>query len=61
MKNLRYYKEGDDLYAEMLNAIGRAKVSIDIESYIFANDDIGNAFFNLLKVKTKQNPTFWPR
>lgn len=55
MKCLKYYKEGDDLYLDMINGIRCAKISIDIESYIFANDDIGNDFMSLLKTKAKQN------
>lgn len=55
MQNLRYYKEGDELYTDMLKAINNAKSSIDIECYIFANDTLGNVFFDLLKTKAQQN------
>jgi cardiolipin synthase len=36
--------EGDDLYAAMLGAISRARHSIMLESYIFADDEIGRRF-----------------
>jgi cardiolipin synthase len=52
---LKYYKEGDDLYTEMLNTIECAKVSVDIESYIFEIEGIGNDFIKLLKDKANQN------
>ena len=55
MKDLKYYKEGDYLYSDMLDKIRDASKSIDIESYIFANDDIGSDFISILKIKAKQN------
>ena len=54
MKNLKYYIEGDLLYADMLKAIDGAKFSIDIESYIFANDEVGENFIQLLLKKHVQ-------
>ncbi|MGB9429011.1 MAG: phospholipase D-like domain-containing protein [Gammaproteobacteria bacterium] len=36
--------EGDELYGAMLDAISRARHSIKLESYIFADDEIGRRF-----------------
>jgi cardiolipin synthase A/B len=38
------YTEGDSLYTQMLDLIGAARDSIKLESYIFADDDIGRRF-----------------
>ncbi|MGH8278443.1 MAG: phospholipase D-like domain-containing protein [Gammaproteobacteria bacterium] len=38
------YTEGDALYAAMLEAIAAAQHSVKLESYIFANDDVGRRF-----------------
>lgn len=54
MQNLKYYIEGDLLYADMLKAIDKATMSINIESYIFANDEVGNNFIQLLLKKHTQ-------
>ncbi len=40
----RLYTEGDLLYARMLAVIGAACHSIKLESYIFADDEIGRRF-----------------
>lgn len=40
--------EGDTLYAAMLDAINSAAVCVRLESYIFANDEVGNAFIDAL-------------
>ncbi|KGD66089.1 phospholipase D/transphosphatidylase [Alcanivorax nanhaiticus] len=42
------FTEGDDLYASMLSAIAGAKESIRLESYIFADDAVGNRFCQAL-------------
>jgi len=54
MQNLKYYTEGDLLYADMLKAIDNATTSIDIESYILANDEVGENFIQLLLKKHEQ-------
>jgi cardiolipin synthase len=54
MQSLKYYNEGDELYNDMLSSINHAKYSIDLECYIFAVDDIGQDFINLLITKSKQ-------
>ena len=43
-RRLRVFTEGDRLYAAMLGAIRRARRSIKLESYIFADDEIGRQF-----------------
>ena len=48
MTDLKYYNEGDILYQDMLSAIRGAHHSIDLECYIFANDDLGKQFFKAL-------------
>jgi len=40
----RLYTEGDELYASMLEAIRQARHSVKLESYIFADDEIGRRF-----------------
>jgi cardiolipin synthase A/B len=40
----RVYVEGDSLYAEMLAVIAAARLSIKLESYIFADDEVGRRF-----------------
>ncbi len=42
------YFEGDELYAAMLDAINGATRCVRLESYIFANDEVGNAFIDAL-------------
>ena len=42
------YTEGDSLYAQMLAVIGTARHSIKLESYIFADDEIGRRFAKAL-------------
>jgi len=44
----RLYIEGDDLYAAMLAAIKAASNSIQLETYIFADDEIGRRFADAL-------------
>lgn len=38
------FTEGDELYAAMLESIRGARRTVRMESYIFANDEIGRAF-----------------
>jgi len=45
---IRVYTEGDSLYASMLEAIHSAKQSVKLESYIFADDEIGRRFIAAL-------------
>ncbi|VAW37315.1 Cardiolipin synthetase, partial [hydrothermal vent metagenome] len=54
MKNLKYYTEGDALYADVHSAINAATHCINIESYIFANDATGKEFIQLLYKKIAQ-------
>lgn len=42
------YSEGDELYAAMLTAINDARHSILMETYIFADDEIGRQFTDAL-------------
>lgn len=42
------YVEGDELYAAMLDRIAAAKKTIRLESYIFADDEIGRRFADRL-------------
>ena len=42
------FTEGDVLYAHMLEQIGAARYSIKLESYIFADDEIGRRFATAL-------------
>ena len=53
MTSLAYFAEGDVLYQSMLRSIADAKTSIDLESYIFANDDTGNMFVDVLNAQAK--------
>lgn len=51
---LRVYTEGDRLYAAMLSAIRAARRSIKLESYIFADDEIGRRFIAALGERAAQ-------
>lgn len=55
MKKLAYYTEGDHLYQNMLDAISGANKTIDIESYIFSDDEIGHQFLSRLFMKSLMN------
>ncbi len=44
----RLFTEGDELYDTMLEAISRARKGIRLESYILADDEIGNRFVEAL-------------
>lgn len=45
------FTEGDELYKAMLEAISNSRSSIRLESYIFADDEIGRRFADLLVEK----------
>lgn len=45
---IRVYTEGDSLYTAMLAAIAGARRSIKLESYIFADDEVGRRFIDAL-------------
>ena len=47
-ESFRVFIEGDALYASMLRSIERAQDSIQLESYIFADDIVGQAFCRAL-------------
>jgi len=46
--DLKLFIEGDELYHDMLNKISAAQHSIQLESYIFAYDEIGQDFIAAL-------------
>lgn len=46
--SIRVYTEGDRLYTAMLAAIRSARTSVELESYIFADDEIGRRFIAAL-------------
>lgn len=50
---LRLFIEGDELYATMLAAIGNARHSVKLESYIFADDEIGRKFAAALSARAR--------
>ena len=50
---IRVYTEGDRLYAAMLAAIRSARRSIKLESYIFADDEIGRSFIAALTARAR--------
>jgi len=45
---LKLYTEGDELYDAMLNSMFAASQRIQLESYIFADDEIGRRFMTVL-------------
>ena len=45
------FTEGDDLYRSMLAAITEARTSVRLETYIFADDEIGRSFAEVLAEK----------
>ncbi len=47
------FVEGDYLYTSMLATIASAKHTVSLESYIFADDQIGNLFANALVERAK--------
>lgn len=50
---IRVYTEGDALYAAMLTAIRSAQASIELESYIFADDEVGRRFIAALDERSR--------
>jgi len=50
---IRVFTEGDVLYAAMLAAIRAARRSIKLESYIFADDEIGRRFIAALGERSR--------
>jgi len=51
---LTLFIEGDELYQSMLNDIANAQHTIQLESYIFAYDEIGVQFINALITRAKE-------
>lgn len=47
------YSDGKDFFKELLNSLNKAKKSINIEFYIFKNDDIGTKILDILEDKAK--------
>ncbi|HEY4512591.1 MAG TPA: phosphatidylserine/phosphatidylglycerophosphate/cardiolipin synthase family protein [Candidatus Paceibacterota bacterium] len=50
----KFYKNSEEGWQAMLDAIERAKESIDLEQFIFFYDSIGIKFLNALKAKTAE-------
>lgn len=50
---IELYTEGDDLFAAMLAAIGSAKKTVWMETYIFADDEVGQRFAKALSDRAK--------
>ncbi len=42
------YTEGDELYAAMIDSIASARHEISLESYLFADDEVGRSFADVL-------------
>src|SRR5262245_37148602 len=42
------FHDGDEFFADLMNGIARAEESIDLEVYIYENDEIGRAIAQLL-------------
>ncbi len=51
---LTFFFEGDDFFAALQDSIRKAHVSIDIEFYYFASDEIGASFAKLLTQKVAE-------
>lgn len=45
------YTEGDDLYAAMIDSIANARHEVGLESYLFADDEVGRRFADVLAKK----------
>jgi len=45
------YTEGDDLYAAMIDSIANARHEVGFESYLFADDEMGRRFADVLPKK----------
>ena len=50
---IRLYTEGDELYAAMLAAIAGARRSVKLETYIFADDEVGRRFIEALSERAR--------
>lgn len=57
----RLIVEGDELYAAMLADIAQARVSVRMESYIFADDEIGARFVAALIERAQAGLKVWLR
>ena len=53
------FTEGDDLYADMIAAITTAHRSVRLESYIFADDEIGRWFAEVLAACARRGVKVW--
>jgi len=51
--NFELFTEGDDLYRAMLASIASAQESVDLESYIFADDEVGRRFAEALAERAR--------
>jgi cardiolipin synthase len=40
----KWLRNGDEAFPAMLDAIAGAKISVRLETYIFADDDVGRRF-----------------
>lgn len=47
------FTEGDELYQSMLASIASAEQSVDLESYIFADDEVGRQFAEALAERAR--------
>ncbi|MDD7735750.1 MAG: phospholipase D-like domain-containing protein [Bacilli bacterium] len=52
--DIYYFTDGNDYYQKLLSDINNAKRSINIEMYIFRDDEFGNTLLDLLLNKAKQ-------
>ena len=52
--NVSMYSDGKLFFNELLESLKKAKKSINIEFYIFKNDDIGTKTLNVLEEKAKE-------
>ncbi len=52
--SFQLFTEGDDLYADMLTAIAAAREHVLLESYIFADDEVGRLFADRLSERARQ-------
>lgn len=48
------YSDGTLFFEELLTSLKKAKQSINIEFYIFKNDNIGTEILNILEEKAKE-------
>ena len=53
------FTEGDDLYADMAAAIVAAHRSVRLESYIFADDEVGRWFAGILAEAARRGVKVW--